>query len=56
MKFVVIAAIILSSISLAGCLGTPTYGSVGRVPDSPIAKRPPLEDCVHLPFPQCSGA
>jgi hypothetical protein len=54
MKLIVIAAVVLSSISLAGCFGTPTYGSVGRAPDTPLAKRFP-PDCVRVPFPQCSG-
>jgi hypothetical protein len=57
MKFAVIVAAILSSISRAGCFVTTSHGSLGRAPDSLIAKRSPLEgqDCTRVPFPQCSG-
>jgi hypothetical protein len=57
MKFAVIAAAILSSFSRAGCFVTTSHGSAGRVPDSLIPKRSPLEgrDCTRVPFPQCSG-
>jgi hypothetical protein len=57
MKFVVIAAIVLSSISLAGCFfETTSHGSAGA-PGSQIPKRSPpeIQDCVRVPFPQCSG-
>jgi hypothetical protein len=56
MKFVVITVIGLSLIPLAGCLETTSYGSADRVPDSPTLKRSPLpeQDCVRVPFPQCS--
>ncbi len=40
----------------------PAYGSVarapaGRVEPAPLAAPPlpPILDCVHVPFPQCSG-
>jgi hypothetical protein len=57
MKFAVIAAAVLSSISRAGCFETTSQGSAGRAPDSLIPKRSPLEgqDCTRVPFPQCSG-
>jgi hypothetical protein len=57
MKFVVIAASILPSISHAGCFETTSQGSAGRAPDSLIAKRTPLEgqDWIRVPFPQCSA-
>jgi hypothetical protein len=48
MKFAVIAAAILSSISRAGCFETTSQGSAGGAPDSLIPKRSPLEgqDCT----------
>jgi hypothetical protein len=57
MKFVVITVIGLSFIPLAGCLEATSYGSAGRAPDSPTLKRSPLpqQDCIRVPFPQCSG-
>jgi hypothetical protein len=42
-------------------LSGPAYGSVARAPAGRLAPRPlatPLPrilDCVHVPFPQCSG-
>ena len=57
MKFVVIAAVVLSSISLAGCFETASLGSLSRAPDTRTPKRstPEIQDCVRVPFPQCSG-
>lgn len=56
MRFVIIAAVVLSSISLAGCFETTSLGSAGGARDSLSSKRPPLvQDCVRMPFPQCSG-
>ena len=57
MKFVVITVIGLSLIPLAGCFETTSYGSAGRAPDSLTLKRssPPEQDCLRVPFPQCSG-
>jgi hypothetical protein len=57
MKFVVITTIVLFSAALAGCGQSATLGSLNRDPDTHILKRspPPVEDCVHVPFPQCSG-
>jgi PBP1b-binding outer membrane lipoprotein LpoB len=57
MKFAVIAAVVLSSVSLAGCAQPASLGSLSRAPDVRIPKRPPpnVQDCVHVPFPQCSG-
>ncbi len=57
MKFAVIAAAILSSISRAACFVTTSHGSLGRAPDSLFPKRPPLEpqDCTRVPFAQFSG-
>jgi hypothetical protein len=42
---------------LAGCGQTASLGSLSRAPDARIPKRFPaeLQDCVHVPFPQCSG-
>jgi hypothetical protein len=56
-RLVVIADVILSSISLAGCFEATGFGSLGRVPDTRMPKRssPVIQDCVHVPFPQCSG-
>jgi hypothetical protein len=49
MKPVFIVVVVLSFVSLAGCSG--------RAPDSMIPKRFPQveQDCIHVPFPQCSG-
>ena len=60
MKFNVVTIITiigLSLIPLAGCLEATGYGSADRAPDSSVPKRAPLpeQDCVHVPFPQCSG-
>jgi hypothetical protein len=57
MKIVVIATAVLFSVSLAGCAQLPSLGSLSRAPDARIPKRPPpnVQDCVHVPFPQCSG-
>jgi hypothetical protein len=57
MKFVVIAAVVLSSVSLVGCAQPASLGSLSRAPDIRIPKRPPTpeQDCVRVPFPQCSG-
>jgi hypothetical protein len=57
MKFVVIAAAVLFSVSLVGCAQPPSLGSLSRAPDPRIPKRSPpnVQDCVHVPFPQCSG-
>jgi hypothetical protein len=58
MKFTNIITLIgLSFIPLAGCLETTSYGSAGRAPDSPTLKRSPVpeQDCIRVPFPQCSG-
>jgi hypothetical protein len=57
MKSVVITAVVLSSISLAGCAQPASLGSASRAPDIRIPKRSPpdLQDCVHVPFPQCTG-
>jgi hypothetical protein len=57
MKFVVIAAAVLFSVSLVGCAQPPSLGSLSRAPDARIPKRSPpnVQDCVHVPFPQCSG-
>jgi hypothetical protein len=43
MKFAVIAAAILSSISRAGCFETTSQGSAGRAPDSLTPKRSRLK-------------
>lgn len=57
MKFVVIAAVVLFSVSLVGCAQPASLGSLSRAPDVRIPKRSPApeQDCVHVPFPQCSG-
>jgi PBP1b-binding outer membrane lipoprotein LpoB len=57
MKFVVIAAVVLVSVSLVGCAQPASLGSLSRAPDVRIPKRSPpnVQDCVHVPFPQCSG-
>ena len=57
MKFVVVAAVVLFSGSLASCAQPPSLGSLSRAPDVRIPKRSPApeQDCVHVPFPQCSG-
>jgi hypothetical protein len=57
MKSVVIAAVVLFSTSLVGCAQPGSLGSASRAPDIRTPKRPPSveQDCVHLPFPQCSG-
>jgi hypothetical protein len=57
MKSVVIAAVVLFSVSLAGCAQPASLGSLSHSPDARIPKRPPpnVQDCVHVPFPQCSG-
>jgi hypothetical protein len=55
MKFVVIAAIVPSSISLARFLGTPTYGSVGRAPDSLNAKALRLKIACTCRFRSAPG-
>ena len=39
----------------------PAYGAVGQVPRAPVPAptydvTPRILDCVHVPFPQCSGA
>ena len=56
MRYVVFAGVVLSSMSLAGCLEATGFGSLG-VPDSRVPKRssPAIQDCVHVPFPQCGG-
>jgi hypothetical protein len=57
MKFVVIAAAVLFSASLAGCAQPASLGSLSRAPDVRIPQRSPpnVQDCVHVLFPQCSG-
>jgi hypothetical protein len=57
MRFVVIAGVVLSSVSLAGCFEATGFGSLGRVPDTRMPKRSSLaiQDCVRVPFPQCGG-
>ncbi len=57
MKFVVVATVVLFSASLVGCAQPPSLGSLSRAPDPRIPKRSPQpeKDCVHVPFPQCSG-
>jgi len=57
MKFMVIATVALSLIPLAGCFETPSLGSLSRTPDTRAPKRstPEIQDCVRVPFPQCSG-
>jgi hypothetical protein len=46
----------LFSISLAGCFETTSLGSASRAPDTRIPTHPPdVQDCVRVPFPQCSG-
>jgi hypothetical protein len=57
MRFVVIAAAVLLSASLAGCAQPASLGSLSRAPDVRIPKRsqPDVQDCVRVPFPQCSG-
>jgi hypothetical protein len=57
MRFVVIAAVVLFSVSLVGCAQPPSLGSLSRAPDPRIPKRSPpnLQDCVRVPFPQCTG-
>jgi hypothetical protein len=57
MKFVVIAAVVLFSASLIGCVQPASLGSLSRAPDARIPKRSPpdVQDCVRVPFPQCSG-
>jgi hypothetical protein len=55
MKFVVIAAVVLSSVSLAGCFETASLGSLSRAPNSPKHSTPDIQDCIHVPFPQCGG-
>jgi hypothetical protein len=57
MRFVVIAGVVSSSISLAGCFEATGFGSLGRAPDTRMPKRssPVIQDCVHVPFPQCGG-
>jgi hypothetical protein len=57
MKSVVIAVAVLLSVSLVGCAQPPSLGSLSRAPDARIPQRspPPVQDCVHVPFPQCSG-
>jgi len=56
MKFVLIAAVVLSSVSLVGCGQTASLGSLSRTPDMRVPKRSPpdVQDCVRVPFPQCS--
>ncbi len=58
MKFVVIAAVVLSFIALVGCAQTASLGSASRAPDTRVPKRfpPDVQDCMRVPFPQCSGA
>ncbi len=58
MKFAVIAAAILSSISRAGCFETTSQGSAGRAADSLIPKRSPLEgqDCTRCRFLSTAAA
>jgi outer membrane murein-binding lipoprotein Lpp len=54
MKFVVITAVVVSSISLAGCFGTASLGSLSRTPGTPKLSSLEMQDCVHVTFPQCS--
>jgi hypothetical protein len=55
MKIVVIAALVFSSISLAGCFEATSYGSAASDRSIPTRLPPGLQDCVHVAFPQCSG-
>jgi hypothetical protein len=56
MKIVVIATVVLFSVSLAGCAQPASLGSLSRAPDARPKRSPPdVQDCVHVPFPQCSG-
>jgi hypothetical protein len=57
MKFVLIAVVVLPSVSLAVCAQPASLGSLSRAPDIRIPKRfpPDVQDCVQMPFLQCSG-